>query len=261
MPSIMKTTAFLSIIFILLFFLLIFSSPAIFTDPQQVLGSFSSIEVRFAIKLSLLTALIATIISISIATPAAYAISRYSFKGKTFVEGFLDIPMALPPVALGVMMLIFFARNPLGSFINNNIMPVIFNTPGIVIAQFAVVSALAVRLLKETFDGVPPRYEKIARTLGYTELEAFLHVTFPMAIKGFLATCLFVFARAMGEFGATLMLAGATRLKTETLPIAIYLSLAKGDLEGVAALSYVLLLISIITQIIIRKLLFKGAST
>jgi len=98
----------------------------------------------------------------------------------------------------------------------------------------------------------------VARTFGYSELESFFYVTLPAAKRGILGAALVSWARAIGEFGATVMLAGATRFKTETLPIALYLSLASADLGNVAALSCILLSMACMTQIIVRKLLYRG---
>lgn len=253
-----RTILFLSLFFLVAFYLCAFTSPVLFTDPKQLLFALFSDEVRFATFLSMTTATCATALSLIIGIPVAYALSRFDFRGKAAIEGFLDVPMAVPPVALGVMLLIFFARNPLGSFINENVIRFVFEVPGIVLAQFAVVSVVAIKMLKETFDGISPRYEKVARTLGYTELEAFFFITLPAAKRGILGAALLSWARALGEFGATIMLAGTMRFKTETLPVAIYLNLAAGNLEGVATLSIILLLVSCTTQMVVRKLLYRG---
>ena len=112
-------------------------------------------------------------------------------------------------------------------------------------------------MLRESFDGASPRFERVARTLGYTELESFFYITLPAVRRGVLGAALASWARALGEFGATVALAGATRFKTETLPVAIYLNLVAGNLENVAALSIILLLISCITQVAVRKILYR----
>ncbi len=256
--SVFRIVLFLCLALILAFFICVFTSPVMFTQPWRLVSALLSDEVGFALSLSVITAACSTAISLAIGIPAAYALSRFDFRGKTVVEGLLDIPVAVPPIALGVMLLMFFARNPLGSLINERVIRFVFEVPGIILAQFAVISALTIKMLKEVFDGVPPRYEKVARTLGYTELESFLYVTLPAAKRGVLGVTLLSWARALGEFGATITLAGATRFKTETLPIAIYLNLAAGDLESVATLSIIFLLVSCVTQVVIRKLLYRG---
>ncbi len=257
--SAFRVASFLCLAIILAFFLCAFTSPAAFTEPRRLALALMSDEIRFAILLSIATATCSTLVSLVIGIPVAYVLSRSNFWGKTVVEGFLDIPMAVPPIALGVMLLTFFVRNPLGSFINERIVRFVFEVPGIILAQFAVISILTIKLLKESFDGVPPRYEDVARTLGYSELESFLYITLPAAKRGILGAALLSWTRALGEFGATVALAGATRFKTETLSVAIYLNLAAGNLENVAALSTILLLISCTAQVAVRRLLYGGS--
>jgi molybdate transport system permease protein len=155
-------------------------------------------------------------------------------------------------VALGAALLVFF-NTPLGSAIDDNILRFVFSVPGIVLAQVTVISALAIRLLKSTFDSIDPRYEQVARTLGCSKPEAFFRVTLPLARDGLVASTLLTWARAVGEFGATVMLAGATAMKTETLPTAIFLSLASADVEKAIAVIFVLILIAVAALLIIRK--------
>jgi molybdate transport system permease protein len=242
---------------ILIFYISIFLSPIIFTYPERLWSSILSEEVKFAIMLSIFTATCSTLISLIVSIPVSYALSRLNFPGKAIVEGFLDIPMAVPPIGLGVMLLIFFARTPIGIFINERIIRFVFEIPGIILAQFAVISVLTIKILKESFDGINPRYERVARTFGYTELESFLYITLPAAKHNILGAALLSWTRALGEFGATVILAGATRFKTETLPIALYLNLAVADLGNVSALLCILLLIACMMQILIRKLLYR----
>ncbi|MDW8023690.1 MAG: ABC transporter permease [Nitrososphaerota archaeon] len=253
-----RALAFLCLTLVIAFFLSLFISVAIVVDPWLLLSAVFSEEVRFAVFLSVLTATCSTLISLLVSIPVAYALSRLNFPGKTFVDGFLDIPVAVPPIALGVMLLIFFARNPIGFFINESILRFVFEVPGIILAQFAVISVLTIKLVKASFDGVPARYEKVARTLGYTELQSFLYVTLPAAKRGILGAALISWARALGEFGATVTLAGATRFKTETLPIALYLNLSTANIENAAAIICILFAIAFAVLIFARKLLHRG---
>jgi molybdate transport system permease protein len=199
-------------------------------------------EITFAVKLSLLTASISSVIAVAVAIPVAYLISRYSFFGKSVVDTLLDLPIVLSPVALGALLLIFF-NSPLGAGINELLGPFVFEVRGIVVAQFLVVVGLAIRLLKATFDGIDQEYEDIARTLGYDKLRTFLRVVLPMATRGLVGAFLLVWGRAIGEFGATVTLAGATTMKTETMPVAIYLNFESADISS--ALAFILLLIAI----------------
>ena len=130
----------------------------------------------------------------------------------------------------------------------------VFEVPGIVLAQFTMISALAVRLLKSTFDSIDPRYEQVGRTLGCSKLKVFFRVTLPLARDGLIASSILTWAKAMGEFGATVTLAGATAFKTETLPIAIFLSLATADVEKAVAVIFILIVIATVSLIALRKI-------
>jgi molybdate transport system permease protein len=225
-----------------------------YTDWPTFIAALTSREILFAIRLSLMTATIAAAVSLLVAVPVAYAISRSRFPGKDIVDSLLDLPIVISPVALGAILLVFF-NTPLGAAINGNVIRFVFAVPGIVLAQVTVISALAVRLLKSTFDGIDPRYEQVARTLGCSKPEAFFRVTLPMARDGLVAASILTWARAVGEFGATVMLAGATAMKTETLPTAIFLSLASADVEKAIAVIFVLVLIAVAALLVIRKLI------
>ena len=240
-------------ILVLLLVLLVISLVAI-TDLHLFVGSLLSDEVRFAICLSLITATISTVLAVIIAIPVAYAVSRFRFPGKDIVDSLLDLPIVLPPVALGAALLIFF-NTPVGGFIDKQVIRFSFAVPGIVLAQIAVVTALAVRLLKSTFDGIDPRYEHVSRTLGCNKFRAFIKVTLPLARNGLVSATIITWARAVGEFGATMMLAGATFMKTETLPIAIALSLGSADVNKAIALIFILIIIAMIALFIMRKVM------
>jgi molybdate transport system permease protein len=234
-----------------LFFVIIIISLLTYTDWKTIGSSILSPDTLFAIKLSLATATITTILAVTIAIPVAYAISKNNFFGKSLVDSLLDLPIVISPIALGAALLVFF-NTPIGSAINNNILRFVFSVSGIVLAQFTVVSALAVRLLKSTFDSIDIRYEQVARTLGYSKLEAFFKVTLPLARNGLIASGILTWARATGEFGATVMLAGATAMKTETLPISIFLNLSSANVGQAIALILILVVISLVALLLIR---------
>ncbi len=237
-----------------LFFTGIVVSMLAYTQWDTFISALFSEEILFAIRLSVITATISAVISILIAIPVAYAISRTSFPGKDIVDSLLDLPIVISPVALGAALLVFF-NTPLGAGIDDNIVKFVFSVPGIVLAQFTVISALAIRLLKSTFDGIDPRYEQVARTLGCSKPEAFFRVSLPLARDGLIAAAILTWARAVGEFGATVTLAGATAMKTETLPTAIFLSLASADVSKAIAVIFVLVIIAVAALLVIRKII------
>jgi molybdate transport system permease protein len=241
-----------ALVLILIFFVVITLSLLSYIDYSKFLSRLASGEVLYAISLSLATATAATILAILVAVPVAYAISTRDFWGKSVVDSLLDLPIVLSPIAIGAALLVFFSTVP-GAYINNNIIRFVFSIPGIVLAQFVIVSALAVRLLKSTFDSIDPRYEQVSRTLGCSKPEAFFRIVLPLAKNGLVAAAILTWARAIGEYGASVTLAGATAMKTETLPIAINLSLATADIEQAITLIFFLVIIAVASLIIIRK--------
>ena len=226
-----------------IFFGGLFLSMAGSTTAARFWSLLGSKEILFAIKLSVFTATLSTSAAIMVALPAAYALSRHEFPGKSVVDTFLDLPIVLSPIALGAALLIFSGTR-VGTFVENNFFAFVFEVPGLILAQFAVVVALATRLLKSTFDMIDPRYVSIGRVLGCTAFQAFRKVVLPLAKPGIVAAIILTWARAIGEFGASVTLAGATAMKTETLPIAIYLSFATADVEKAVAVIFVLVAIA-----------------
>jgi molybdate transport system permease protein len=129
----------------------------------------------------------------------------------------------------------------------------VFEVPGIILAQFTVVVGLAVRLLKSTFDSIDPRYEQVGRTLGCSKGRVFFKVVLPLAKNGLIAAAVLTWARSVGEFGATVTLAGATKMKTETLPVAIFLNLATAHVERAIAVIFILIAIAAGALFALRK--------
>lgn len=211
-------------------------------------------EIRFAILLSLATAVISTAICIAVAIPAAWALSRCSFMGKKGVELVLTTPLTLPPLVAGIALLIFFGTTPWGRALDAAGFGVVFTPAGIIVAQVFVNLPYMIRILRSAFSAVNPRYEYIAKTLGCTETGAFLQVTLPMARHGLLAGTAITWSKAMGEFGAVLMLAGATTMRTETLPIALYLNISGGDINLAVAAASILIVISLLALCVVEYL-------
>lgn len=198
----------------------------------------------FSIRLSILAATAATLLSLIIAVPSAYALSRFSFKGKNAIDTILELPMIVSPAALGAMILIFF-NNPLGFWIQENIEGFVFAVPGIILAQFVTTAGITTRLIKAAMDEIPQRYEDVARSLGATPAKAFFTVTVPLAKRGIIASVILTWAKALGEFGATITVAGSMAMKTETIPVAIFMRLSSADIEGTVVLILILIGIGI----------------
>lgn len=198
----------------------------------------------FSIRLSLYTASIATLFSVIIALPAAYALSRFDFKGRQMIDTILELPMVVSPAALGAMLLIFF-NNPIGVWIQDKGFQFVFTLYGIVLAQFVTTAGIATRLIKAAMDEIPQRYEDVARSLGASPLRAFFTVTLPLTKRGIIAASVLTWAKALGEFGATITIAGSMAMKTETLPIAIFMRLSSADIEGTVVLILILVTIGL----------------
>ena len=232
--------------------LYIIFSIIIWGGSKPLLDIVSSNEVFFAIELSLLTSITSTISALLISIPVAYVLSRYNFKGKSIIETILMLPFAMPPVALGAMLLIFFTNTALGAWLDS-VFNIVFEVPGLIVAQFTVILPMIIMILKSTFDMVDPRYEIVSRTLGYNRLMTLVKIILPLSKTGIASAFMLGFSRALGEFGASVTLAGAMRFKTETLPIAIYLALSSGDLDLTIALIIVLLFIAFTTLLALHK--------
>jgi len=186
----------------------------------------------------------ATLLSVILALPAAFALSRYNFFGKNLIDTLLELPMVVSPAALGAMLLIFF-NSPAGKKLQDLGLPVVFAPAGIFLAQFITTLGVATRLIKSCLDEIPDRYEKVARTLGATPLRSFFTITLPLAKWGLLAAAILTWAKALGEFGATITVAGSMSMRTETIPIAIYMRLASADIGGAVILILLLLVIGL----------------
>lgn len=212
----------------------------------------------YSIKLSLIAATVASILGIFLAIPSAYALSRYEFRGKDIIDTILELPMIVSPAAIGAMLLIFFTT-PIGDWIQNNYIQFVFTFYGVILAQFITVAGIATRLIKASMDEIPDRYENVAASLGVSPFKAFLTVTLPLSKNGIIAAAILTWAKAVGEFGATITVAGTMAMKTETLPIGIFLKLANANIEGTVVLIMVLVGIGLTTLYLVRLLVKRGS--
>ncbi|NOZ48263.1 MAG: ABC transporter permease [Chlorobi bacterium] len=245
-----------SAIFILLLYVILIASAFYFFDGHVFIDTITSKRTLFSISISLGAATIASVLSIFIAIPAAYALSRYKFAGRNIIDIILELPLIISPAALGALLLIFFS-NPLGNFIQKNTIQFVYTFWGIVLAQFITTLGIATRLVKAAMDELPKRYEQVARILGATHKKAFFTVTLPLSKQGILAAFFLTWAKAFGEFGATVTIAGTMAMKTETIPISIFMKLANADIKSSIVLIFILLLIGI-SVLIITRLIAKN---
>jgi molybdate transport system permease protein len=268
-----------------------------YTTPDHIWKAFAKPEIRYAIWLSLISCAITTVLSLWVSVPIGYLMSRHEFPGKTLIDAILDIPIVLPPLVIGLCLLILFqVEFPQIEWLNRMVaeksgveylpsastaqtdsvddvirkvtkvifgksIGVTYEIPSVILAQFMVACAFAVRTMRVTFDQIGPRYEQVALTLGCSRGQAFWRVVFPQAYRGLLAAGTLAWARSLGEFGPILVFSGATRMKTEVLPTTVFLELTVGNIEGAVAASLIMVVAALIVLVIARMFgLTRGAA-
>ncbi len=257
----------LSACFILLIVLLLLAD-LMFTSTQEFAAALRKPEIIAAFRLTLLTCTIAAVLSLWVATPLGYLLSRFQFPGRRIVDTIVDIPVVLPPLVLGLSLLILFHQPfpfsnwifpnsnwQLESWLRDDVgFPVTYRWPAVILAQFSVSCAFAVRTMRVTFDQINPRAEDVARTLGCTRAQAFMTVALPQAWRGMMTAGTIAWARSLGEFGPILVFAGATRFRTEVLSTSVFLELSVGQLDAAVAVSLLMVAMAIVVLLILRWL-------
>ena len=223
---------------------------ATYTTPKDVLDVLLSRDIRFAAMLSLTTCTITAVLSVGIAVPVGYLMARTRFRGHSIIDAALDIPIVLPPMVVGICLLIFF-QSRLGGLIES-VVPFTYQRAGVVLAQFVIAAAFAIRSMRGVFDHLSARPEDVAMTLGCTRWQALWHVTLPASRRGIFASASIAWARSLGEFGPVLVFGGATRGKTEVLATSVWLYMSVGDLEQAVAVSLLMIVVSMIVLVAIR---------
>ncbi|QDT68967.1 Sulfate transport system permease protein CysW [Planctomycetes bacterium MalM25] len=217
--------------------------------------AWASAEIRHALGLSLTTSTIAAVLSVWVATPIGYLMSRgdgsdsrASRRLLALVDAVLDIPIVLPPLVVGVSLLLLF-RFPPFAWASEW---VVYEVPAVILAQFTVACAFAVRTMRATFEQIPHRQEQVAMTLGANRAAAFWTVALPQARTGLLTAATVSWARAFGEFGPVLVFASSTRMRTEVLPTSVYLELQAGNLPAALAVSLMMIAVSVLVLVLMR---------
>jgi molybdate transport system permease protein len=240
-----------------LFIIVIIGSVIVYITPQNLWKGVLSPATLFSIRLSLWTSVLTTILAILMSIPAGYILSRYNFRGKAIIDVILDLPITLPPLIIGMCLLVFFSTAP-GHFIQDHIIKFVFSVPGIVLAQFTISASFALLALREAYDAVDPRYEDAARTLGCNKVQAFFKITLPLIKPGIISGAVMTWTRAVGEFVPILLVCGASQGRTDILPIAIFLQFEQGDIEMAVALTVIFLVLAAIYLSMFKKLGLKA---
>ena len=214
-----------------------------------------------ALRLSLLSATIATMACLLVGVPLAWVLARTRFPGRQLVRALVTVPMVLPPVVGGVALLLAFGRRGiLGSWLDSTFgITLPFTTTAVVMAQSFVAMPFLVIAVEGALRGADTRYEEAAATLGASRWTTFRRVTLPLVAPGVAAGSVLCWARALGEFGATITFAGNFPGRTQTMPVAVYLAL-ETDPAAAIVLSLLLLVVSVAILASLRDKWLTGAS-
>jgi len=248
--------------YVLLIALLLLAD-VLYTSPGHFAAAFRSPYVQFSIRLTLITCTISTILAIWVGVPLGYLLSRFRFSGRWLVDTLLDIPLALPPLVLGLSLLILFHLSvggiTLEGWLNERLgWHVTYAVPSIILAQVAVSCAFAARTMRVAFDEISPRTELVAMTLGCSRSQAFWRIVLPQAQRALVTAFALSWARALGEFGPILVFSGASRMKTEVLSTSVFLELSVGQIESAVAVSLLLVAVAVAVLLVVRFAGLRG---
>lgn len=219
------------------------------TLPQRL----AEPQVLEALRLSLLTASLATVLCLLFGVPLAWVLARVDFRGRRLVRALVTVPLVLPPVVGGVALLLVLGRNGLiGQWLDSAFgITLPFTTTGVVLAEAFVALPFLVISVEGALRAADPRFEEAAATLGASRWTVFRRVTLPLITPGIIAGSVLCWARALGEFGATITFAGNFPGTTQTMPLAVYLAL-ETEPEAAIVLSLVLLAVSVVVLASLR---------
>lgn len=244
---------------LILLFLIFITVPlvSLFTriGVEDLVTALTSKAALDALYLSAVTAAVSTAVVVIFGTPLAYINARLNYRGKNIVDTLTDLPIVLPPTVAGLALLLAFGTNGLiGQYIYLGFdFRIAFTTLAVMIAQIFVSSPFYIRQARSSFEAVDRDLELASRTLGAGIFKTFVKITLPLASGSLLSGVIMTFARALGEFGATMMFAGNLPGKTQTMPLAIY-SVMQSDISVSVALAIVLVVFSFGIILIVKYL-------
>jgi molybdate transport system permease protein len=219
----------------------------------------SSHEALTALRLSLETSIASTAIALVLGVPLAWVQARVAYPGRSFVRALTLLPMVLPPVVGGIALLLALGKRGLvGQYLDHAGVHLPFHVLGAVMAETFVAMPFLVLTVEAAFRSADRRFEDAARTLGASRLSVFRRVTLPMIRPSLVAGAVLCWARALGEFGATITFAGNAQGRTQTLPLFVYVKLEEGNTDAAIVLSLVLLAISLAVLVSLRDRWFSA---
>ena len=205
-----------------------------------------------ALRLSAITTTTTLGLALFLGTPLAYLLARRRFRGQSVIESLIELPMVLPPAVAGIGLLMAFGRRGLiGESLAASGISIGFTTAAVILAEFFVAAPFYVRAARSGFGAVDQEIEIVSRTLGVSDFATFWRVTVPVALPSLLGGAVMCWARALGEFGATIMFAGSFPGRTQTMPLAIYAAL-ETDLDAALVLSAILTIVSFVLLVSLR---------
>ncbi|GAB6906172.1 NifC-like protein [Desulfosarcina cetonica] len=218
----------------------------------QIMETLASAEIRFALRLTVGTSMLAAAIALILGVPTGYLLARQDFPGKVLVDTLIDLPMTMTPLVAGVGLLFLLGSDGIRQVLDRLGIQLLFTPWGAVLAQVLIAAPIMTRTSRSAFASSDVRFEQAAQTLGLKPWQVFLRISLPMARPVILGGLVLCWARAVGEFGATLMVAGATRFRTETLPMAVYLNISSGEVGIALVCAWLLILTGFIVLLTMR---------
>ena len=234
-----------SVVAILTGYLFLVLSNAVYLGWSDSLYFLSHPKLWNRLALTIWTATSATGLSMAIGIPAGYALSRFRFPYPRLMATIIDLPVLIPPCAVGAFLFGFTHTFPLRDILTFFGIELGHATVGVVFAQFMVTAAFCARLMKAAFDTINPRLEFVSRSLGASRIRTFFQVTLPLARRGIIASCIVVWARAAAEWESLMIFVGGTDGRTDTLPFAVYLDWNGGMMGWVVSMSLLCILVAI----------------
>ncbi len=245
---------------VLLAFLILPLAALLFAVPPRELAShMTSPLATQALWLTIRTTVVATFLCVLLGTPLAYLLARVPFRGRDIVDTLVDLPITIPPVVCGVALLLAFGRRGLlGQHLDVWGVQIAFTSVAVVMAQLFIASPFFVKAARSGFEAVDPRLEAAARTLGASRLHVFVTVTVPLARTALLSGALLAWARALSEFGATMMFAGNFQGRTQTLTLAVMTAI-ESDLPSAVGISVVSLVLGLVALLAAKRVGARGS--